>query len=376
MDALIRAADVSAQPRQLRRPGVAEVHPVAPATAVEGQAQAQLPQSQSSTQPRMPLQPPVPAQTKTLAESAAPAQPPSQRPPQASSLAPALAAGLLAADDGASRPSPVVARAPVAAEAPAAVAPVLPATQAATVIQAVTAAGAHAAATALGELLSPQDQQAQAALAVRETALARREDEVTALRARLEKQEAELAAARRELDEQAAQRLADAEQRGLAQGQACAAQEAQEAAAQRLAALDAAVAAFDAARSAGAPEQEDLLVETIHGVLCRMLGDSAASPDSVLAQVRRLVGAAHDSAQLRLRLHPQDAELLRGMLAAGAHQLDPRVSIQGDADVGLGGGLLDSERGTLDARLDIQLQQLRQTLLAVRQRRAQPEVAD
>ena len=78
--------------------------------------------------------------------------------------------------------------------------------------------------------------------------------------------------------------------------------------------------------------------------------------------VRALVDAERQPAQLRVRLHPHDLALLE----EGRAGLDPRLVLQADSGIDMGGCQIEGPDGTLDARLELQVQQLRATLLAVR----------
>ncbi|NVE01860.1 FliH/SctL family protein [Massilia sp. BJB1822] len=325
MDAIIRSAALSAQARVLRRPGASSATPVPPVEAVQAPA--------------------------GMAAAGAHATP-----------LPAMPALLAQAGEAAALPQPLLPAFMLPAMAPP-----------------PPAAGVLPDDEDLRAALAQQEAELNeraASLKQREDEWTRRDGELSEGLAELAAREAQLAQARRELEQQAAQILETARQDGQAEGAAQALRKVEQESAARLALLDGAVAAFDAARSGGAAAREDMLVEIVHAALCRLLGETAASREAVLAEVKRQLQQVRDSEQLRLRLHPDDAHLLRSCMEAQAYRPDVRLVIHGDSAVQLGGCLLECERGTLDLRLETQLQQLGQALLAARRQRAAPEVAD
>lgn len=258
--------------------------------------------------------------------------------------------------------------------------PVLP-VQAAPLAAAVAADAAPLKAPAPAQALPTAPTPDNAAL--REEALAaallqlRREQEA-AWQERLAGQEREheeamaaLAEAERKLDADAASALAAARDEGLAQGAAQALAEARAQAAAELAhamdAVRAAGAALDAERAALATGQEDMLVEIAFAAVCRVLGEQGATRSGIAGHVRSLL-AQQAGGPVAVHLHPDDAELLAQHGGLGA-----QVQLCADPAVELGGCLLVSERGTLDARFEVQVAALRNALLEARARRAADE---
>lgn len=118
-------------------------------------------------------------------------------------------------------------------------------------------------------------------------------------------------------------------------------------------------------------EAEDTMVEIVFTAVCRILGDNIASRHVLLQMVRDCVGETRSPAQVNIRLHPDDLALLQ---ASGEGGLDGQLRLSADASITMGGCIVDSATGSLDARLETQLQRLRDTLLAVRaERRASHE---
>jgi flagellar assembly protein FliH len=202
-----------------------------------------------------------------------------------------------------------------------------------------------------------------AALATRQVTL---DAEVDSLRAR----EAALTEAMQGLQQEADALRAEAQRAGLEEARAAAQAEAQEAVAAAVAAARQAAGLLLAQRQAQLADHEDMLVEIAFTAVCRMLGEQLVRRDGMAAMVRELLAQA-SAAPLCVRLHPDDAAWLGEGAAFG-----PGITLQPDAAIELGGCMLDGERGTLDARLELQVDALRAALLAARARRAQFEVAD
>jgi flagellar assembly protein FliH len=87
----------------------------------------------------------------------------------------------------------------------------------------------------------------------------------------------------------------------------------------------------------------------------------------VRAQVRQAAAAAKNKERLVVRLHPADLSALR---AAGALQTilpaEQAVSWVADNSIELGGCVVETDGGGLDARLETQIDRMRTTLLAAR----------
>lgn len=115
---------------------------------------------------------------------------------------------------------------------------------------------------------------------------------------------------------------------------------------------------------------EDELLAIAHGAVLRLLGERLASEEAVLAAVRQVVAEATGQQQLTVRVSPRDFALLQSRRAeleseSGSDGLD----LVSDPRVDLGGCLVESPTGTLDGRLEVQLQRLREALLGIRNRR-------
>lgn len=180
-------------------------------------------------------------------------------------------------------------------------------------------------------------------------------------------------------DEELKQALASAAKDGYAQGRAKALEEARQAAEeaklqfeQRVAALQSLAASVAGQADAALEGVEDELVGLCHDVLCRLLGEAAASPEGIRALVKQALRELPGE-PLSIHLHPDDLALL----TASDDGIDSRIRWRPDSSVVLGGAILKGEGGSIDARLETQLRALSEKLTAVRaahraQRAVQP----
>ena len=112
---------------------------------------------------------------------------------------------------------------------------------------------------------------------------------------------------------------------------------------------------------------ESDLVETVFEVLCRVLGASLASRDGLTAQVAQLLARADaDGPGLALHVHPTQARWFEHH----AWSDTPGLTLIADPQVLLGGCVLKSARGTLDARLETILASCKAALLEAHAERA------
>ncbi|MCK7581346.1 MAG: FliH/SctL family protein [Chromatiales bacterium] len=117
----------------------------------------------------------------------------------------------------------------------------------------------------------------------------------------------------------------------------------------------------------------DVGAEIVYEAVTRIIGRVLLDPQGITAVVREVIRHAKDRSRLVVRVHPDD----RPVLAACAEELVAglnvgQIEVLGDDRVVLGGCLLETPAGNLDGRLEIQLQQLQDALLAVRARHADP----
>jgi flagellar assembly protein FliH len=121
-------------------------------------------------------------------------------------------------------------------------------------------------------------------------------------------------------------------------------------------------------------DSEDDMVALAFEALCRMLGEKIVKQEDVRLQVQHVLSSWRGRTALEIHVNPDDLQWLQedADFAAQLQGLGhDRLRWVSDGGVELGGCLLRSSEGGLDARFEVQLQLLRTTLLAVRaQRRA------
>ncbi len=103
------------------------------------------------------------------------------------------------------------------------------------------------------------------------------------------------------------------------------------------------------------------MVETVYTIVCRIIGEHGTSRDTLLTMFRDATTAARMGEKLTVRVHPDDAAVL-------ADQVTADVRFMADSSVTLGGCVIDSVSGSLDARFETQLAMLGARFL---ERRAQ-----
>jgi flagellar assembly protein FliH len=106
---------------------------------------------------------------------------------------------------------------------------------------------------------------------------------------------------------------------------------------------------------------EDAMVEIAFAAVCKVLGAAAASEAGVRAMVREAMREVRQKERIVVRVSPREHAVLQAELAAEA-----AVEVAADERVAAGGCLVETAGGTLDARLEVQLRQLLDTLARAR----------
>jgi flagellar assembly protein FliH len=111
---------------------------------------------------------------------------------------------------------------------------------------------------------------------------------------------------------------------------------------------------------------EDALVEIAFAAVCKVLGRAAASEEGVRAMVHEAMSEVRSKEGVVLRVSPREHAALQAQLGA-------ELEVRADERVAAGGCLIETTGGTLDARLDIQLRRLADTLARARQAQGELE---
>ena len=183
----------------------------------------------------------------------------------------------------------------------------------------------------------------------------------------LEQREAEIAALRKAA-QAAANALAEAHTDAKARGYKIGEKEGEQAARRE---LDAQIGRIKglAGQIAKAGERiladsEDQVVEVIFTALCRIIGEQGASRCAIDGAVRETIAGLRTREQIIVRLHPDDAALLCGERHENGGAGPWRI--EADTSIVLGGCIVESAIGALDARFETQLALLGAALIAAR----------
>jgi flagellar biosynthesis/type III secretory pathway protein FliH len=134
-----------------------------------------------------------------------------------------------------------------------------------------------------------------------------------------------------------------------------------------LGALASAVAASEQAFTRECGQLAEGCAEIVAEVFRKLAGAALVSREATLALVLEVVRRVKDERALTIRVSPHDLEFLRTREAAIQEALGARsFTLGADPRVTLGGCLVESSLGTLDGRLEIQLQELTETLRAAK----------
>jgi flagellar assembly protein FliH len=158
-------------------------------------------------------------------------------------------------------------------------------------------------------------------------------------------------------------------QRGLLEGRQAGREEMQQAVALEVTRIQSISRNLDAALETGIRDLEDIALAIAFEAVCKILGNGTISQEQVQAQVRHAAGQLVAQERVRVRLHPADMEILRLAGALNAKLSSGKEIVWlGDKDLELGGCVVETDGGDLDARFDTQLDQFRKTLLEAREK--------
>lgn len=176
--------------------------------------------------------------------------------------------------------------------------------------------------------------------------------------------------------EQTSAQLKAGYQQGLEQGRAEAARTAGSAKQQSLAVLEGLLVALPPQIEERLAAAEDDMVALCFEAVVKIIGACATTPAGIRALLEQGLGRMRAQRLAALHLHPQDARMLRedADIANWLRQYQSHGPVQLVADplVRLGGAILRSPEGSLDARLDTQLAALRALLEQQRAGGGQP----
>jgi flagellar assembly protein FliH len=135
----------------------------------------------------------------------------------------------------------------------------------------------------------------------------------------------------------------------------------------RVQVLDGLIASLPAKLEARLAAAEDDMLALCFEVVCRALGESVTRPEALRAQVAQAMESLRSGHLTAIHMHPDDlAVLQKSHEPMQALPGGTEVQWVGSTEVALGGCILQSPEGGLDARFETQLNALRELLLQTR----------
>ncbi|MGZ3182489.1 MAG: FliH/SctL family protein [Telluria sp.] len=158
-------------------------------------------------------------------------------------------------------------------------------------------------------------------------------------------------------------------ERGLQEGRQQGAAEARQSFEAELARVRSLADGLQAALAGSIHGLEDLAVALAFEAVCKMLGTAAVTEDGIRALVHQAAQHAAHVEKVVVRLHPADLAALTDAGALdGALPSGSAASWVADKSIELGGCVVETDGGKLDARLETQIEGLREALVAARRR--------
>lgn len=114
---------------------------------------------------------------------------------------------------------------------------------------------------------------------------------------------------------------------------------------------------------------EDIAVSIAFESLVKILGEKLVTRQGVQAVVEKVLTLSHEREKLSVRLAPSDFYLLLQQSAEAPWRAAAGVELVPDDRIELGGCLVDTGGGSLDGRLETQMDVLRQLMLQTRAQR-------
>lgn len=176
-------------------------------------------------------------------------------------------------------------------------------------------------------------------------------------------QDRDLADLRHKIEQEAAEA---GHRQGFAAGEAAARGEVAEA----VTALAELHEAAKAALQRGLEDLEGVAVQIAFEAVAKVLGQELSQAEGVMALIREVASRAREQAVLTVRLGAKDYGLIQEYREALSQSLNGvRVDLVSDTRIAFGGCVVESDSGTLDGRLEVQLRRLKDAMVAAYQQR-------
>jgi len=111
---------------------------------------------------------------------------------------------------------------------------------------------------------------------------------------------------------------------------------------------------------------EDELVALAYEAVCKIIGQAMADKSVAVSVVREVISHAQDRMQMILRVAPHDFDIIQEAKELLSRGLTNRLEVVADDHVGYGGCILETDAGTIDGRLEQQLNSLLELLVSER----------
>ena len=163
-------------------------------------------------------------------------------------------------------------------------------------------------------------------------------------------------------------------QRGLREGRQAGTEEAKQSFAVEIARVKSIADKLPMAQEAGIHGLEDMALAIAFEAVCKVLGPAVVTREGVQALVRQAATHALNSEKVVVRLHAADLAMLRETGAVDAAlPSGALVTWLADKEVALGGCVIETDGGELDARLETQVDRLRAAMVTARRSVSGPE---
>jgi flagellar biosynthesis/type III secretory pathway protein FliH len=162
----------------------------------------------------------------------------------------------------------------------------------------------------------------------------------------------------KELERLRAQAIADGRKEGLKQAQESAERARQE----DLKSLQDLMKSLASSVQSLRTHHQSSVADVVFVAVCRILGEAFVDKQVVVRAVKEALAEAGSTGAVSIEVHPRDAGTLTEASSALPLETQCTVKIVANDEVRLGGCRLQTPQGTLDARLEVQLELLKQHL--------------
>ena len=109
--------------------------------------------------------------------------------------------------------------------------------------------------------------------------------------------------------------------------------------------------------------QQDKIVEIIITAIYKVFGELLVTKEGIQQVVKQVVKGVKQDQPIVVRISNEDFEIINELRSDLIKLQDSEIKIIADKQVGLGGCIVESASGSLDGRMEIQLQSLTNALL-------------